>query len=1236
MFNKSNSLKTKLSNQMLFWVVFVVVVVGLILLFAFSNNWRALADTQYCTEDGSGGVFTNALGWASHATPFCCAGSITLCISVSSCSGSDCYLHNFSCMGDTPVSAEDPISSCGNGICGNNSVEPPEQCDDGNTTDGDGCSSACTNEGGGGCGDCANDSDCVDMGMGDPSSSCYLGFGGSSLLMVECVVSTGECVLGECDRNEDCGMYVDGVGWAPGLCDFRQRPFPDIESERSEGLYGICAPDAPCCMGKEAGYEEFCFGFIEPDQCSEAHLPGSFDYLCQWICPVCGNDILEPPYEQCDDGNTTNGDGCSSTCQIEGGDICCVPNPDCGGLACDGLSIEDCENSKCISGTIPGGDCVRSCAYSSGECKPSAGAGDHCKALSDSACEADPYCKPDPDADCGSPNCEGCGDGEVNDPKEECDDGNNVSGDGCSYNCKIETGGMCGDGIVTPPEECDDNNNIDGDGCAADCTYEECRFCGDGTVDSDIGEQCEGSGSCESVCVGDKEGWIEYCGDKPSGTCSGVHCEVDGASCIPTFDEDGMDNFCQGIPSCTGTIFCKLAGAGATCNPDSCMCEPPVTECGNGTVDPGEECDDGNHNSGDGCSYNCKIETGGMCVIGDGIINTPDENCDGDGDCASVGGCVANPEKNWQDWCQWLSGLLGGGCAAIGPECQLEGGLCVPGPVLDDPEERQSACDLAGSLSEMRCRDAYHAGDAGPDDGGCKWVEEGGGGICNPDSCMCEIPPAECGDGIVTPPEECDDNNNIDGDGCSATCQIEGGMCVIGDGIINTPDENCDGDGDCGGICVSSPLEWQDFCHMEPIDDCTSFYCKVDGTECVPAFDDEGMEDYCSIRKIEPRCWNIFCKWADKSTCDPDTCMCELPEPECGDHVIDPPEQCDDGNRTDGDGCDKNCKDETGKKVCGDGEVNQPEEECDEGTADTATCDRDCTLVACGDNHVNTVAGEQCDDGNTNNNDGCSASCQWESATGCIPLRANQNETADVINIVYVAFNYSSPADLVPKATQWMNALLSVDPFIAENQKLQFWVADTMPPATPGAGGGCWDKCGGGSRGAYSSYCPTLPNRIHTVGCNYTCRSAAWTNGGPIYMESDEPRILYVSTHEFGHALGGLADEYVEPIKGDQWRAPNCANNNAQANTWWGSRIGTGDVGMFEGCSYVMDNRRPKANGLMNGDTSLPYPFTTDYGDISVERLIERLAPYSGNPLLTFLTRSLFVFKPFEFIFKLL
>lgn len=61
---------------------------------------------------------------------------------------------------------------------------------------------------------------------------------------------------------------------------------------------------------------------------------------------------------------------------------------------------------------------------------------------------------------------------------------------------------------------------------------------------------------------------------------------------------------------------------------------------------------------------------------------------------------------------------------------------------------------------------------------------------------------------------------------------------------------------------------------------------------------------------------------------------------------------------------------------CGDKNVDE-DEECDEGHQ-TDTCDRDCSFVACGDGVINDVAGEQCDDFNENDGDGCSSICTLE------------------------------------------------------------------------------------------------------------------------------------------------------------------------------------------------------------------------------------------------------------------
>jgi cysteine-rich repeat protein len=46
----------------------------------------------------------------------------------------------------------------------------------------------------------------------------------------------------------------------------------------------------------------------------------------------------------------------------------------------------------------------------------------------------------------------------------------------------------------------------------------------------------------------------------------------------------------------------------ATSTPTPARTSTPLPGCGNGQVDPGEECDDGNRVSGDGCTANCRVE----------------------------------------------------------------------------------------------------------------------------------------------------------------------------------------------------------------------------------------------------------------------------------------------------------------------------------------------------------------------------------------------------------------------------------------------------------------------------------------------------------------------------------------------------------------------------------------------------------------------------------------------------
>ncbi len=49
-------------------------------------------------------------------------------------------------------------------------------------------------------------------------------------------------------------------------------------------------------------------------------------------------------------------------------------------------------------------------------------------------------------------------------------------------------GPVCGNGLVEAGEQCDDGNTISGDGCSAGCQIE---YCGDGIIQAGLGEQCD-------------------------------------------------------------------------------------------------------------------------------------------------------------------------------------------------------------------------------------------------------------------------------------------------------------------------------------------------------------------------------------------------------------------------------------------------------------------------------------------------------------------------------------------------------------------------------------------------------------------------------------------------------------------------------------------------------------------------------------------------------------------------
>src|SRR5262249_5165246 len=89
----------------------------------------------------------------------------------------------------------------------------------------------------------------------------------------------------------------------------------------------------------------------------------SFDSNLSGRRATCGNGVPDPG-EECDDGNTTDGDCCSATCRFEPAGVACGRAAPCGSTSCDGAGT--CQDvpatvcgDACMPGTCTGGACVQ-------------------------------------------------------------------------------------------------------------------------------------------------------------------------------------------------------------------------------------------------------------------------------------------------------------------------------------------------------------------------------------------------------------------------------------------------------------------------------------------------------------------------------------------------------------------------------------------------------------------------------------------------------------------------------------------------------------------------------------------------------------------------------------------------------------------------------------------------------------------------------------------------------------
>ena len=226
----------------------------------------------------------------------------------------------------------------------------------------------------------------------------------------------------------------------------------------------------------------------------------------------------------------------------------------------------------------------------------------------------------------------------------------------------------------------------------------------------------------------------------------------------------------------SGTNGVQVANITGGIDIDDPMDDPAPPGCGDGVLADDEVCDDGDLESGDGCTDNCLAlesgyscaEPGKPCIViarcGDGVV-APSEQCD-DANTESADGC--------SNRCR----------VELGSKCEGSPSACTPTTCGDGVPEGAEACDDGNQVPFDGCS--------------ALCLREPN---CEGLSCT-----SDCGDGLLIN-EECDDGNAVDGDGCSATCSVETGFKC-------TQDSTCEM---INGECILRvPVIFRDFSEAHP------------------------------------------------------------------------------------------------------------------------------------------------------------------------------------------------------------------------------------------------------------------------------------------------------------------------------------------------------------------------------------------------------------------------------------